>query len=122
MRQREVEMDTDNDNRRTVLGAGQRARRVRARALPAERARRLFYHIRSIGEARPRAGYRFGHQDLKGFLFHLVLAGQMWFRARRRVHVARAGDCYLLDFTDPLEYGNDGPRRRTCCGCTSTGC
>lgn len=76
---------------------------------PSERARRLFYYTRSIGEANPRPGFRHSHRDEKGYLLHLVLRGEFWHLVKGKRHVARANECCLLDLTEPIEYGNDGP-------------
>jgi AraC-like DNA-binding protein len=77
---------------------------------PTERARRLFYYLRAIGEARPRPGFRHSHRDEKGFLLHFVLRGEFWHRVRGKTHLVRAGECCLLDLTEPVEYGNEGPK------------
>lgn len=76
---------------------------------PSERARRLFYYARSVGEAHPRPGFHHSHRDQKGFLLHVVLRGEFWHQIKDRRHVTRANECCLLDMTEPIEYGNDGP-------------
>ncbi len=75
---------------------------------PSERARRLFYFVRSIGEARPPAGFHHGHRDEKGVLVHFLLQGAFWHGTKGKRFVARAGDCSLLDLAEPIEYGSEG--------------
>jgi len=75
---------------------------------PSDRARRLFYHVRCIGEAWPSAGFHFGHRDEKGFLLHFLLRGAFRHETKGKVHVAGANECCLLDLTEPIQYGNEG--------------
>jgi AraC-like DNA-binding protein len=77
---------------------------------PSDRARRLFYHLRAIGEGWPRAGFCHSHRDEKGFLIHFVLNGEFWHRVKGATHVVRANECALLDLTEPVEYGHNGPK------------
>jgi len=76
---------------------------------PSEQARRIFYHVSSIGEARPLAGWRMQHGKEAGYILHCLLAGKVWHRIGGKVHFAQANDCCLMDMTGGVEYGNDGP-------------
>lgn len=77
---------------------------------PTERARRLFYYVRTVGEAWPPNEFRHQHRDEKGFLIHYVVRGEFWHRVKGKQHIARARECCLIDLTEPVEYGNDGPK------------
>jgi hypothetical protein len=49
---------------------------------PTERARRLFYYVRAIGEASRVGEFRHQHHDEKGFLVHFVLRGELWHQVK----------------------------------------
>ena len=73
---------------------------------PTDRALRCFHHIHSIGEARVPPRFEVHHENEKGFLFHLVLQGELRHRLRGQTFVARAGDASLLDMAESTDYGS----------------
>src|ERR1051326_8207190 len=77
---------------------------------PSVLAQEYWYHVKCLGKAWPKPGYRHGHGTEDGFLLHFVRRGEFWYRMRGQEYRATAQTVCLMGLSEPVQYGND---RRT---------
>jgi AraC-like DNA-binding protein len=78
---------------------------------PSSLARKYWYHVLCLGQARLSPGYRSRSTPTEGFLLHYVRRGGMWYDTDGRKCEAAAGSACLMDYSDECEYGNARPRQ-----------
>jgi len=80
-------------------------------------AQRLWYYVRSVGEANWPRGVRLSHpmsdcgeKDTEGFVLHFILDGELTHRMKDKAFVVRTNEAVLFDLAKPVSYWNDSPQ------------
>ncbi len=76
---------------------------------PSLLARKYWYHVLCMGQAKVPAGYRMKPQVKNAYLLHYIKDGHAWHGARQQKKVAAPGTICLMDCSEDNEHGNAGP-------------
>lgn len=77
---------------------------------PSPLAEKFWYYVLVIGRSRCAPGLQQHNQPRSGFLLHYIRRGAFWHRWSNETHKASRGQICLMDFSEHIASGTDGPQ------------